>query len=219
MLIAWISTAVVWINLSHKDRRSWSQISLWSSAESRANHHLINAHQPKTSCREEQRGAERRRGSPRLNCRCRLHLHLSSPLFQLAFSLISMHAVSSTRILLQEQRAANFSTSRATVPEQHSRLKKYKHYKKIILSPSCSLPLIGLCSSICLSPSLHHCENIKKTSAAPLPSSHTSLYHLHPNGQTASILSYQCILHLWSPIIAHPCFHLWYIYRKPPHAR
>lgn len=77
-----------------------------------------------------------------------------------------MHAASSTRILPQEQRSANFSTSRATVPKQHSRLKKYKHYKKISLSPSCSLPLISLCSSICLSPSLHQCENINETSAA-----------------------------------------------------
>lgn len=130
-----------------------------------------------------------------------------------------MHAASSTRILPQEQRSANFSTSRATVPKQHSRLKKYKHYKKISLSSSCSLPLISLCSSICLSPSLRQCENINETSAATLPITHTSLYHLHPNRQTASILSYQCILHLWSPIISHPCFHLWYVYRKPPHTQ
>lgn len=130
-----------------------------------------------------------------------------------------MHAASSTRILPQEQRSANFSTSRATVPKQHSRLKKYKHYKKISLSPSCSLPLISLCSSICLSPSLRQSENIIETSAATLLISHTSLYHLHPNRQTASILSYQCILHLWSPIISHPCYHLWYVYRKPPHTQ
>lgn len=75
-----------------------------------------------------------------------------------------MHAASSTRILPQEQRSANFSTSRATVPMQHSRLKKYKHYKKMSLSASCSLPLSACVHlSACLHPSVS-----VKTSTKPL---------------------------------------------------
>lgn len=202
MLIAWISTAVVWINLSHTDRRSWSRIILWSSAESRANHNLINAHHTQTSCREEQRG-----GSLRLNRWCCLHLPFSSLLFQLAFSLISMHTASSPRILPREESCANFSASRATVPTADTAdLKNTNRTKKLSFSPMlphCYHPIFT-CLSLPVS-SLRQCENIDQTSAATLPIPTTSLYLHHPSIQTVSLFR----LHPFSLISASFVIGVW----------
>lgn len=97
-----------------------------------------------------------------------------------------MHTASSTWILPRERRSADFSTSRATVPKQHSRLKTYKRGKKNSLSPSRSSPLSRSSSVFLPVSSLRQCENIDETSAS-LPISNTSLYHLHPSIRTGSL--------------------------------
>lgn len=134
-----------------------------------------------------------------------------------------MHTASSTWILPRERRSADFSTSRATVPKQHSRLKTYKQNKKIVFLHHARLPYhsIFICLPACLCPSVS-VKTLTKPLPPSLPISTTSLYHLHPHRQpvqTASILSYQAILQSWSPVISHPCFQLYYSDRKHPYTQ
>lgn len=77
-----------------------------------------------------------------------------------------MHTASSTWILPRERRSADFSTSRATVPKQHSRLKTYKQNKKIVSLHHARLPYhpIFICLSACLHPPVS-----VKTLTKPLP--------------------------------------------------
>lgn len=86
---------------SETDRQSVSQTdrqsilksdSMWSSAKSRANHHLISAHQTPVSCREEEEeGGDERGWNGGL-------IVFSSPSFQLVFCLINMQLASSPHI-------------------------------------------------------------------------------------------------------------------------
>lgn len=167
MLIAWISTAVVWINLSHTDRRSWSQIILWSSAESRANHNLINAHHTQTSCREEQRGDG---GVYGWTAGAVFISPFSSLLFQLAFSLISMHTASSPRILPREESCANFSASRATVSAADTAdLENTNRTKKILFLPDAS-SLLSSYLHLPIPACLHLSISVKTLLKPPCPS-------------------------------------------------
>lgn len=91
---------------------------------------------------------------------CCLHLPFSSLLFQLAFSLISMHTASSPPILPREESCATFSASRATVSgidtadlKDTNRTKKivFLHYAPLLLSsylhlsiPACLHPSVSV---------------------------------------------------------------------------